>query len=69
MMIYSGRGGFGGGAGRSHLTAVYLLCFCISWMAPPPRWVHFAHGLLLFLYQTFDVVDWKTSKKDNCKKL
>ncbi|KAM3741832.1 hypothetical protein ACB098_07G027100 [Castanea mollissima] len=31
----------------------------------PPRWVHFAHGLLLFLYQTFDVVDGKQARRTN----
>nr|XP_048319121.1 choline/ethanolaminephosphotransferase 1 isoform X2 [Ziziphus jujuba var. spinosa] len=29
----------------------------------PPRWVHFAHGLLLFLYQTFDAVDGKQARR------
>ncbi|KAJ6891270.1 choline/ethanolaminephosphotransferase [Populus alba x Populus x berolinensis] len=32
---------------------------------PPPRWVHFAHGLLLFLYQTFDAVDGKQARRTN----
>ncbi|XP_004487395.1 choline/ethanolaminephosphotransferase 1 [Cicer arietinum] len=31
----------------------------------PPRWVHFAHGLLLFLYQTFDAVDGKQARRTN----
>ncbi|KAL8052768.1 hypothetical protein ABFX02_05G026600 [Erythranthe guttata] len=31
--------------------------------SPPPRWVHFAHGLLLFLYQTFDAVDGKQARR------
>ncbi|KAL0692679.1 hypothetical protein Bca4012_059859 [Brassica carinata] len=33
--------------------------------SPPPRWVHFAHGLLLFLYQTFDNVDGKQARRTN----
>ncbi|KAF5449435.1 hypothetical protein F2P56_029880, partial [Juglans regia] len=32
---------------------------------PPPRWVHVAHGLLLFLYQTFDAVDGKQARRTN----
>lgn len=32
---------------------------------PPPRWVNFAHGLLLFLYQTFDAVDGKQARRTN----
>ncbi|CAA6662654.1 unnamed protein product [Spirodela intermedia] len=31
----------------------------------PPRWVHFVHGLLLFLYQTFDAVDGKQARRTN----
>ncbi|KAL2233467.1 UNVERIFIED_CONTAM: Choline/ethanolaminephosphotransferase 1 [Sesamum indicum] len=31
--------------------------------SPPPRWVSFAHGLLLFLYQTFDAVDGKQARR------
>ncbi|KAG2283521.1 hypothetical protein Bca52824_054741 [Brassica carinata] len=31
--------------------------------SPPPRWVHFAHGLLLFLYQTFDGLDGKQARR------
>ncbi|PSS21699.1 Choline/ethanolaminephosphotransferase [Actinidia chinensis var. chinensis] len=31
----------------------------------PPRWVHFMHGLLLFLYQTFDNVDGKQARRTN----
>ncbi|XXG79852.1 hypothetical protein AAC387_Pa09g0835 [Persea americana] len=31
--------------------------------SPPPRWVHFAHGLLLFFYQTFDAVDGKQARR------
>ncbi|KAI9168769.1 hypothetical protein LWI28_001662 [Acer negundo] len=31
----------------------------------PPRWVHFAHGMLLFLYQTFDAVDGKQARRTN----
>ncbi|XVF03086.1 hypothetical protein REPUB_Repub04eG0230200 [Reevesia pubescens] len=33
--------------------------------SPPPRWVHFVHGLLLFLYQTFDAVDGKQARRTN----
>ncbi|XP_022734982.1 choline/ethanolaminephosphotransferase 1-like isoform X2 [Durio zibethinus] len=33
--------------------------------SPPPRWVHFAHGLLLFLYQTFDAIDGKQARRTN----
>ncbi|KAG6506271.1 hypothetical protein ZIOFF_031593 [Zingiber officinale] len=33
--------------------------------AAPPRWVHLAHGLLLFLYQTFDAVDGKQARRTN----
>ncbi|PIM98578.1 sn-1,2-diacylglycerol ethanolamine and cholinephosphotransferase [Handroanthus impetiginosus] len=33
--------------------------------SPPPRWIHFAHGLLLFLYQTFDAVDGKQARRTN----
>ncbi|KAI5389851.1 Choline/ethanolaminephosphotransferase 1, variant 2 [Lathyrus oleraceus] len=33
--------------------------------SPPPRWVHFAHGLLLFLYQTLDAVDGKQARRTN----
>ncbi|VAI54173.1 unnamed protein product [Triticum turgidum subsp. durum] len=31
----------------------------------PPRWVHLAHGILLFLYQTFDAVDGKQARRTN----
>ncbi|KAL4018533.1 hypothetical protein IC575_022131 [Cucumis melo] len=31
----------------------------------PSRWVHFAHGLLLFLYQTFDAVGGKQARRTN----
>ncbi|GJM90034.1 hypothetical protein PR202_ga06273 [Eleusine coracana subsp. coracana] len=31
----------------------------------PPRWVHLAHGLLLFIYQTFDAVDGKQARRTN----
>ncbi|KAL9253115.1 Choline/ethanolaminephosphotransferase 1-like protein [Drosera capensis] len=31
----------------------------------PPRWVNFLHGLLLFLYQTFDAVDGKQARRTN----
>ncbi|XP_013614841.1 PREDICTED: choline/ethanolaminephosphotransferase 1-like [Brassica oleracea var. oleracea] len=33
--------------------------------SPTPRWVHFAHGSLLFLYQTFDAVDGKQARRTN----
>ncbi|KAI9085721.1 hypothetical protein K1719_032327 [Acacia pycnantha] len=33
--------------------------------SPPPKWVHLAHGLLLFLYQTFDAVDGKQARRTN----
>ncbi|KAJ7539733.1 hypothetical protein O6H91_11G106900 [Diphasiastrum complanatum] len=33
--------------------------------SPPPTWVHVAHGLLLFLYQTFDAVDGKQARRTN----
>ncbi|KAL3631291.1 Cholinephosphotransferase 1 [Castilleja foliolosa] len=33
--------------------------------SPPSRWVNFAHGLLLFLYQTFDAVDGKQARRTN----
>ncbi|XP_022878380.1 choline/ethanolaminephosphotransferase 1-like [Olea europaea var. sylvestris] len=33
--------------------------------SPPPRWVNFVHGLLLFLYQTFDAVDGKQARRTN----
>ncbi|KAL3824028.1 hypothetical protein ACJIZ3_020057 [Penstemon smallii] len=33
--------------------------------SPPPRWVHLAHGILLFLYQTFDAVDGKQARRTN----
>jgi len=29
----------------------------------PPGWVHLAHGLRLFLYQTFDAVDGKQARR------
>lgn len=31
--------------------------------SPSPKWVHFLHGLLLFLYQTFDAVDGKQARR------
>lgn len=31
--------------------------------SPSPKWVHFVHGLLLFLYQTFDAVDGKQARR------
>ncbi|XP_057814432.1 choline/ethanolaminephosphotransferase 1 [Cryptomeria japonica] len=33
--------------------------------SPPPKWVNFMHGLLLFLYQTFDAVDGKQARRTN----
>jgi len=33
--------------------------------SPGPRWVYFAHGILLFLYQTFDAVDGKQARRTN----
>lgn len=33
--------------------------------SPSPKWVHFMHGLLLFLYQTFDAVDGKQARRTN----
>ncbi|XP_024527721.1 choline/ethanolaminephosphotransferase 1 isoform X1 [Selaginella moellendorffii] len=33
--------------------------------SPSPKWVHFLHGLLLFLYQTFDAVDGKQARRTN----
>uniref|UniRef100_A0A2P2LVJ4 Diacylglycerol Cholinephosphotransferase n=1 Tax=Rhizophora mucronata TaxID=61149 RepID=A0A2P2LVJ4_RHIMU len=41
----------------------YIYSPCLD--TPPPRWVHFAHGLLLFLYQTFDAVDGKQARRTN----
>lgn len=32
-------------------------------VSPSPKWVHFLHGLLLFLYQTFDAVDGKQARR------
>ncbi|XXG72930.1 hypothetical protein AAC387_Pa07g1920 [Persea americana] len=39
----------------------YIYSPCLD--SAPPRWVHFAHGLLLFLYQTFDAVDGKQARR------
>ncbi|KAK4784139.1 hypothetical protein SAY86_018507 [Trapa natans] len=39
----------------------YVYSPCLD--SPPPRWVHFAHGFLLFLYQTFDAVDGKQARR------
>lgn len=36
-----------------------------SFSTPSPKWVHFLHGLLLFLYQTFDAVDGKQARRTN----
>ncbi|KAH9772098.1 Choline/ethanolaminephosphotransferase 1 [Citrus sinensis] len=41
----------------------YIYSPCLD--TAPPRWVHFAHGLLLFLYQTFDAVDGKQARRTN----
>ncbi|KAK4780870.1 hypothetical protein SAY87_016976 [Trapa incisa] len=41
----------------------YIYSPCLD--SPPPRWVHLAHGLLLFLYQTFDAVDGKQARRTN----
>ncbi|XP_039044741.1 choline/ethanolaminephosphotransferase 1-like [Hibiscus syriacus] len=46
----------------SALLAYIYTPYCDS---PPPRWVHFAHGLLLFLYQTFDAIDGKQARRTN----
>ncbi|XP_062077040.1 choline/ethanolaminephosphotransferase 1-like [Humulus lupulus] len=48
------------------LTSVMLgVIYSPQLDSPPPRWVHFAHGLLLFLYQTFDAVDGKQARRTN----
>ncbi|KAI5080384.1 hypothetical protein GOP47_0005863 [Adiantum capillus-veneris] len=36
-----------------------------SFTSLSPKWVHFLHGLLLFLYQTFDAVDGKQARRTN----
>ncbi|MCO5592996.1 hypothetical protein L7F22_047000 [Adiantum nelumboides] len=36
-----------------------------AFTSPSPKWVHFVHGLLLFLYQTFDAVDGKQARRTN----
>ncbi|KAK3015407.1 hypothetical protein RJ639_007479, partial [Escallonia herrerae] len=47
-----------------HLTIrVLVQIFSPHLDSPPPRWVNFAHGLLLFLYQTFDAVDGKQARR------
>ncbi|MCO5605997.1 hypothetical protein L7F22_060183 [Adiantum nelumboides] len=46
-----------------------LASACLSFVysphldSPSPNWVHFLHGLLLFLYQTFDAVDGKQARR------
>lgn len=54
-------------AGFIFLVASALLGYVYSphLDSAPPRWVHFAHGLLLFLYQTFDAVDGKQARRTN----
>ncbi|KAK1409700.1 hypothetical protein QVD17_36229 [Tagetes erecta] len=47
------------------LSAVLGYIYSPHLDSPPPRWVHFAHGLLLFLYQTFDAVDGKQARRTN----
>ncbi|XVE85658.1 hypothetical protein DITRI_Ditri17bG0108200 [Diplodiscus trichospermus] len=53
--------------GLMFLVASALLAYIYSPQCdtPPPRWVHFAHGLLLFLYQTFDAIDGKQARRTN----
>eukprot|EP00245_Coleochaete_scutata_P018530 TRINITY_DN9703_c0_g1_i1.p1 TRINITY_DN9703_c0_g1~~TRINITY_DN9703_c0_g1_i1.p1 ORF type:complete len:393 (-),score=31.94 TRINITY_DN9703_c0_g1_i1:889-2067(-) len=41
----------------------YIYCPDLSTAAP--RWVYAAHGILLFLYQTFDSVDGKQARRTN----
>jgi ethanolaminephosphotransferase len=33
--------------------------------SPAPAWVYMCHGILLFLYQTFDAVDGKQARRTN----
>lgn len=53
--------------GLMFLTTSALLGYLYSPRldSPPPRWVNFMHGLLLFLYQTFDAVDGKQARRTN----
>ncbi|EPS64258.1 hypothetical protein M569_10522, partial [Genlisea aurea] len=45
------------------LSAILSYIYSPRLDSPPPRWVLFAHGLLLFLYQTFDAVDGKQARR------
>lgn len=49
------------------VVASALLSYIYSpgFSSPSPKWVHFLHGLLLFLYQTFDAVDGKQARRTN----
>uniref|UniRef100_A0A0D3EZW8 Aminoalcoholphosphotransferase n=1 Tax=Oryza barthii TaxID=65489 RepID=A0A0D3EZW8_9ORYZ len=48
------------------LTSAFLGFFYSPHLdTAPPRWVHLAHGMLLFLYQTFDAVDGKQARRTN----
>nr|GEZ07098.1 choline/ethanolaminephosphotransferase 1-like isoform X1 [Tanacetum cinerariifolium] len=47
------------------LSAVLGFIYSPHLDTAPPRWVNFAHGLLLFLYQTFDAVDGKQARRTN----
>lgn len=51
--------------GFSFVVASACLSFVFSphLDSPSPKWVHFLHGLLLFLYQTFDAVDGKQARR------
>lgn len=51
--------------GFSFVAASACLSFVFSPKldSPSPNWVHFLHGLLLFLYQTFDAVDGKQARR------
>eukprot|EP00250_Pteridium_aquilinum_P007716 c17384_g1_i1 orf=339-1508(-) len=46
------------------VTSAFLsYIYSPGFTSPSPRWVHFLHGLLLFLYQTFDAVDGKQARR------
>jgi ethanolaminephosphotransferase len=48
------------------LTSAFLSWVYVPHLdSPAPRWVYFAHGILLFLYQTFDAVDGKQARRTN----
>ncbi|RYR08840.1 hypothetical protein Ahy_B05g076668 isoform H [Arachis hypogaea] len=47
------------------LSALLGYIYSLQLDTAPPRWVNFAHGLLLFLYQTFDAVDGKQARRTN----